>query len=125
MLIGFHRGLAIPLWAVAFGFVALSAPPRLTPTLIALLGIAAIGATMPAIVRRLRTSHPQVEVLPAVDQDSAPAGIMIAAGMRTRTLGEVIGARTAKTDDAADLVRMDDDGGWQDESTSIETTCSR
>lgn len=125
MLIGFQRGLVIPLWAVAFGVVALSAPPRATPTLIALLGIVAIGAAMPAIVRRLRASRPLVEVLPAVDDDPVPAGITLSAGTRTRTLDEVIEARTRKADEAADLVRLDDDGGWQNASTRTETTYSR
>lgn len=83
------------------------------PSLIALLGIAVVACTMPAIVRWLRPSRPLVEVLPAVHQDPAPAGIIMTVGTRTRTLDEAIDARTLKADDAADLVRMDDDGGWQ------------
>lgn len=114
MAIVFQRGLAIPLWAVVFCAVALSTPPRMMPSLIAFLGIAVAACTIPAIVRWFRPSRrPLIEVLPAVDQDPAPAGIIMTAGTRTRTIEEAIGARTLRADDAADLVRMDDDGGWQ------------
>ena len=66
-----------------------------------------------AIVRWLRPSPPLVEVLPAVDQDPAPAGITMTAGIHIQTIEEAINARSLRADDAADLVRMDDDGGWQ------------
>ena len=39
------------------------------------------------------------------------AAITVAAGTRVRTLVEP--NRSAADDDALDLVRMDDDGGWQ------------
>ncbi len=108
----FHRGLGIPLWAVAAVAVGLSTRPGVMPSAIALLGIAAVGCTMPAFARWLRTRRPLVEVLPAVDQDPAPpAGILITGGTRTRTLSDAIDRRAQKANDAADLVRMDDDGG--------------
>ena len=109
----FHRDVAIPLWAVAFVAVALSAPPRMMPSLIALVAVVVIGSMMPAIVRSLRTSRPWVDVLPAVVRDPPPARIMMTAGTRTPTLDEVIDANTPDTDHTADLVRMDDDGGRQ------------
>jgi hypothetical protein len=121
----FHRGVAIPLWAVAFVAVALSAPPRMMPSLIALLGIVVIGSTMPAIVQRLRTSRPWVDVLPAVVHDPPPARIMMTAGTLTRTLDEVIDASTPDTDDTADLVRMDDDGGRQMTPAGAPMTASQ
>jgi hypothetical protein len=46
----FHRGLAIPLWAVAFVAVALTAPPRPIPLITILLGIAVIAFTLMAAV---------------------------------------------------------------------------
>jgi hypothetical protein len=113
MAIIFHRGLAIPLWAVAFGAIALSTPPPVMPSLTVLLGIAVIAVALPAIVRWRRASRPPVEVLPAVDQDPGGAAIIVNASTCTRSLAEVIDARIVKGDDAADLVRMDDDGGWQ------------
>jgi hypothetical protein len=72
MAIVFHRDLALPLSAAAFGAVALSTRPRVLPSLLALAGIAVIAAVIPAIVRR---------------------------------------ARAPQHDDAAGLVRMEDDGG--------------
>lgn len=38
----FHRGLALPLWAMVFFAVALIGSPPATPLLIAVLGIAVI-----------------------------------------------------------------------------------
>jgi hypothetical protein len=113
MAINFHRCVVIPLWAVAFFAVALSAPPRVMPSLIALLGIVVIGSTMPAIVGWLRTSRPWVHVLPAVVHEPPPGRLMMTASTSSRTLHEVIDANTPDTGDAADLVRMDDDGGRQ------------
>jgi hypothetical protein len=107
----FHRGLVIPLWAVAVCAVALSTVPR-TPFVIGLLGIVVAACTMPAIFRWLRPSRPSVALLPAVDQDPVrPPGITLTGGTRTRTLEEAIDARIQKAEDAAGLVRMDDDGG--------------
>jgi hypothetical protein len=66
----FQRRLAIPVWAVAFSMIALTAPPSATPfpmppaTLLVLtvFGIAAIKFTMSGLIRRLRTSHSVVRV---------------------------------------------------------------
>jgi hypothetical protein len=106
MALVFHRRLAIPLWVIAFFAVALTAPPPATlflmpPAtlfLIAVLGIAVIIFTMPG-------------VLPPRQRARASAAITMAAGTHARTLDEPNGSRRA--DDALDLVRMDDDGGWQ------------
>jgi hypothetical protein len=93
----FHRRLAIPLWAIAFFTVALTAPtpatlflmPPATLFVVAVFGIAAVIFTMPGVVPRLRPSRSATCV---------------------RTLDEP-NERTA--DDALDLVRTDDDGAWQ------------
>ena len=107
----FHRGLAIPLWAVVVCAVALSTMPRVMPSVIAVLGIAVVGCAMPVIARWLRASRPVVEVLPAVEQHpTRPRGVIMTAGTRTRRLQEAIEVRIQKAADAADLVRMDDDG---------------
>ena len=106
-----HRGLVIPVWAVAVCAVALATMPRLVPLVIALLGIAVVGRRVPAIARWLRPSRRRVEVLPVIDQQPArPIGIIMTGGTRTRTLHEAVEGRVQKAADAADLVRMDDDG---------------
>jgi hypothetical protein len=114
----FHRRLAIPLWAIAFFTVALTAPPPATLFLmplttlfvIALLGIAAIIFTMPGGVPWLRTSRAVVRVVPSRHRHKTSVAITMAAGTCVRTLDE---PHASTADDALDLVRMDDDGGWQ------------
>jgi hypothetical protein len=73
MALVLHRRLAIPLWAVAFFTVAVTASAPATLFLLAVFGIAAGGTCV-------------------------------------RALGE---PKRNAADDALDLVRMDDDGGWQ------------
>ena len=90
MAIVFHRGLAIPLWVVVFCAVALAAPPRVMPSVVALLALAVIASTMTAMIRWRSMSRPLVHAFPA-------------AGPRSTRQEEA---------DAIDLVRMDDDG-WQ------------
>jgi hypothetical protein len=104
MALVFQRKLAIPLWAVAFFAVALTAPPTATPfimpptTVFAILaaGIAAILFLMHGPLPWLRTSRALVRVLPSGNRDQASTAMTMAAA-----------------DDALDLHRMDDDGGWQ------------
>ena len=91
MAVVFHRALAIPLWVVVFCVVAFTAPPRVMPSIAALIAIAVIASTIMAMVRWRMTSRRLVDVLPATGRDSA----------------------AQEADDAVDLVRMDDDGGWQ------------
>ena len=118
MAVMFHRRLAIPLWVIAFFAVALTAPPPATQFLmppatllaIAVFGIAVIVFTMPCVLPWLRTSRSVVRVLPSRDRDKTSAAITMAAGTCVRTLDEL---NVSTADDALDLVRMDDDGGWQ------------
>jgi hypothetical protein len=118
MALLFHRRVAIPLWAIAFFTVALTAPPPGTlflmpPTtlfVIAAVGIAAILFLMPGATPWLRTSRSLVRVLPSGHRDQVSAGIVVAAGTSVRALDE---PNPTTADDALDLVRMDDDGGWQ------------
>jgi hypothetical protein len=91
-----RRRLAIPLWAIAFFTVALTAPPTATlflmpPTTvfaIAAVGIAAIVFLMPGPIPWLRTSRALVRVLPYGHRDQASAAITMAAGTGVRTLDE-------------------------------------
>jgi hypothetical protein len=109
----FHRGLTVPLWAVAVCAVALSAPALVMPPVVALLGIAVFASAMPAIARWLRPSHQVVDVLQAADEHAAPrCELFMTTGTRTRTCEEATDARTRAVADAVDLARMDDDGGW-------------
>ena len=114
----FQRRLAIPVWVVAFFTVALTAPPTATLFLvppatvfaIAAVGIAAIVCLMPGPIAWLRTSRALVRVRPSGDRDQASAAVTVAAGTWVRTLEK---PHRSEADDALDLVRMDDDGGWQ------------
>jgi hypothetical protein len=118
MALVFQRKLAIPLWAVAFFAVALTAPPTATPfimpptTVFAILavGIAAILFLMHGPLPWLRTSRALVRVLPSRDRDQASTAITMAAGTGMRRLDE---PNRSTADDPLDLHRMDDDGGWQ------------
>jgi hypothetical protein len=114
----FHRSVAIPLSAIAYLTVALTAPPTATlflmpPTTvfaIAAVGIAAIVFLMPGSIPWLRTSRALVRVLPSGHRDQASAAITMTAGTGVRTFDEPNQSAAA---DALDLLRMDDDGGWQ------------
>ena len=126
MALVFHRRLAIPLWAIAFLTVVLTASPPATlflmpPTtlvVIALVGIALIVFTIPGAIPWLRTSRSLVHVPPFRHRDKASAAITLAAGTCVRTLDE---PNRSAPDDALDLVRMDDDGGWQMARTAGST----
>ena len=104
-----HRRLALPLWATGFLAVGLNAPPPATLLVIAALAIGAIALAMPA-VPWLRPRRSLVPVLSSGRQDKTSAAITMGAGTCVRTLDE---PNRHTADDALDLVRMDDDGGWQ------------
>ena len=114
----FHRRLVVPLWAAAFVAVALTAPPPamqfpMPPTallVIAAVGIAAVVFSMPGAIPWLRMSRALVRVRPDGRRVHASAAIIVAAEACVRTLDE---PKRSERDDALDLVRMDDDGGWQ------------
>ena len=113
-----YRRLAIPLWAIAFFAVALAAPPPATrllmsPTtlfVVALAGMAALVLAMPGTVPWLRTSRSLARVTPSRHRDEASAGSATDGGICVRTPDE---PNRQTAEDALDLVRMDDDGGWQ------------
>jgi hypothetical protein len=57
MALVFHRGLVLPLWAMVFLTVALTAPPPATPFLIAVLGIGVIAFMAGQLVLQLRQAR--------------------------------------------------------------------
>ena len=113
-----HRRLAIPLSAIAFFTLALTAPtaatlllmPATTLFAIAAVGIAAIVLLMPGAMQSWRASRSLVRVLPSGHRDQAGPGIEMTAVICVRTLEE---PNQSVADDALDLVRLEDDGGWE------------
>jgi hypothetical protein len=113
-----HRRLAIPLSAVAFFALAITAPagatvlmmPLSTLFVVAALGITAITFWAAGGTPFLRASRSRVRVRPSGQRDQASPRIITAGGIGVRTLEE---PNRRAADDALDLVRMDDDGGWQ------------
>jgi hypothetical protein len=118
MALVFARRLAIPLSAIAFLTVALTAPPPATlflmpPTtlfVIAIAGIALIVFTAPGEIPWLRTPRSLVPVRPSRHREGTNAATAMAAGAGVRRLDE---PNRPTADDALDSARMDDDGGWQ------------
>lgn len=110
MAFAFHHRLALPLWAIAFFAVALTAPPPATPFLMAVFGVAVIALTIAGVVPWSRISRPVVHVVSHRQLGKKSAAISIDRGTCVRTLEE---ADVNTAEDAIDLLRMDDDGGWQ------------
>jgi len=110
MALVFHRRLAIPLWALAFFTVALTAPAPATLSLIAVLGIAVMAFTIPRLVRSLRAFPSVVQLLLTGKRRARSAATAVVAGVCVRTL-DTPNRTTAEA--ALDLVRMDDDAVWQ------------
>lgn len=112
-----HRRLAIPLWAVAFFTIALTAPrpaaqvlmPPATLFVMAVVGIAVIIFAMRGTVP-LAASRSAVRAVPGRHRPEATVAITMATGICVRSLDE---RNQSAADDALELVRMDDDGGWQ------------
>jgi hypothetical protein len=84
--------------------------PSATLFVIALVGIAVFVVTIPGAFSWSRPSRSLVRVNPSTHRDKANAGSAVAAAISVRTLDE---PRDSTADDAIDLVRMDDDGGWR------------
>jgi xanthosine utilization system XapX-like protein len=108
MALVFHRGLAIPLWGTALCALALSPPSRPLPAVTALLGIAMAGSMMIAMSRLFGMRRP----VTAGCSVAGSVGI-VTGGMWVGNLQRPSPSPREETDDALDLVRMDDDGGWR------------
>ena len=80
------------------------------PSPVALLWLAVAVSALPEVLRWWR-SRPVSDVRWAVDANAPPGGLPVPAGVPTRTRDDAYLARVQEADDAADLVRMDDDGG--------------
>src|SRR5687767_11004389 len=91
----FRRRLAIPLWAVASCGLALTWLPGPFPSLAVVMAVAVSAWLTIAIVRRMSTRS------------------VVAVGVHARTLETAAQRPAEESSDALDLVRMDDDGGWQ------------
>jgi hypothetical protein len=108
----------MPLSAIALFAVALAAPagatlllmPATTVFVVAALGITAITFLTSGAIPSLRPSHSLARVPPSGQRDQTSEGIVVAGSICARTLEE---SNRSAADDALDLVRMDDDGGWQ------------
>jgi hypothetical protein len=113
-----QQWVAIPLSAIALFAIALMAPagatvlliPATTVFVVAALGITAMTFWTSGAIPSLRPSRSLARVPPSGHRDQASEGIVIAGGICARTLEE---SNRSAADDALDLVRMDDDGGWQ------------
>jgi len=98
--------------------IALTAPagatlllmPATTVFVVAALGITAMTFWTSRVIPSLRPSRSLAPVPPSGHRDQASEGIAVAGGICARTLEE---SNRNAADDALDLVRMDDDGGWQ------------
>jgi hypothetical protein len=64
---------------------------------------------MPGLVPSLRPARSVVRAVPSGHRHQTSVAITMAAGARVRTLDE---PHESTADDALDLFRMDDDGGW-------------
>ena len=106
----FHRKLALPLWVIVFVALALTASPPATPFLTSGPGIAVLALTIAGLVFSLRPSRSDGHVVSYRPRHEQSAAISMIGGTSVRTLNE---AKGDAGEDALDLVRMDDDGGWQ------------
>jgi hypothetical protein len=86
--------------------------PPTTLFVIATVGLAAIVFSMARAMPWLRTSRALARVRPSGHRDETRAAIRVTAGTRARII-EASEPNRSETEDALDLVRMDDDGGWQ------------
>jgi hypothetical protein len=113
-----HRRLAIPLSAIAVLAIALTAPaaatlllmPTTTVFVVVALGITAMTLWTAGAIPSLQPSGSLARVPPSGHRNQGSEGIVITGGICARTLDE---SNRSAADDALDLVRMDDDGGWQ------------
>jgi hypothetical protein len=86
--------------------------PPTTLFVAAAVGLAAIVLSMSGATPWLRTSRALARARPSGHRDHASAAITGAGEICVRTI-EALEPDRSKADDALDLVRMDDDGGWQ------------
>ena len=113
----FQRQLAIPLWAMAFFAVALTASPPSTPLLIAALGIVIVLTTAGSIPW-LRASRSVAHVGSQRWRTRRSAAIPMNRRACVRTFD---GTDMTSAEDALDLVRMDDDGWYMAQRVGVDS----
>jgi hypothetical protein len=82
------------------------------PSLVVLLWLAVALSVLPEALRWWRSSRSVWQVRCAADTNAPPAGLLTA-GAPSRTRDDADLAGTLEAEDAADLLRMDDDGSPQ------------
>jgi hypothetical protein len=107
MLIVFCRRLALPLWATGCIAFALLISPPATPVVVAILGVASVALLVSGLLQDGRTSPALVPVVSQGLRRRARTVTSMARGSCVRRLDAA--------QDALDLGRLDDDGGWQKE----------
>ena len=112
-----HRRVAIPLSAIAFFTVALTAPAAVplllmppTTVFVAAVGITTLVLLTAGAIPFLRASRSLVRVSSSRQREQPSPRITIAGGTCVRVLEQ---PNRSAADEALDLVRIDDDGGWQ------------
>ena len=112
----FHR-LTIPWWAIAFGAVVLSSLSPLLPSITAVLVIPAIASMMMVMTWWFGRSRSPMAVSAWTGRYARFAGLIVnVATARTHVRTSELTPETINAkahDDALDLGRMDDDGGWR------------
>jgi hypothetical protein len=113
-----HRRLAIPLSAIAYFTAAVTAPavamlfltPPATVFVVAALGVTVMVVLTSGASPFFRASRSPVRVAPPAHREWASPRLTMTEGISTRAVDQ---PNRSAADDALDLVRMDDDGGWQ------------
>jgi hypothetical protein len=110
MALMFHRRLALPLWVMVLFTLALTAPPSLALLPILIFGMALMAFTMAGPVPPWRTFPSVVRIVSYGSRQTEPAVSRVVIGTSVRAPDE---PNRTTAEDALDLVRLDDDGGWQ------------
>jgi hypothetical protein len=115
MVLMFQRELAIPLWAIALCTAALAWPTRLLPSFAALLGMVLITSTMMLMIRWFGAQPLTKAAALSTRRRPRAARVMmnVVAGTHVRPFDPRPDVLSERGNDALDLVRMDDDGGWR------------
>jgi hypothetical protein len=117
MALVFHR-LTIRWWAIAFCAVVLISPSPLLPSVTAVLVIPEIASMMMVMTWFFGSSRSPIAMSAWTGRYARFAGLIVnvaTARTHVRTSEPTPEALNAKAhDDALDLARMDDDGGWRE-----------
>jgi hypothetical protein len=104
------RRWALPLSVMPFLMLGLVAPPTMALLPILILGMALMAFTVTGGLSPRRICQSVVRIDSCGDRHTEPAVARVTIATSVRT-AEAANGTTAE--DALDLVRLDDDGGWQ------------